>query len=228
MNNRDKYEQFLKGKRVCLVGPSPTVKNIQYDLFRENIEQVKQIESYDLIVRLNKSLPMPPSLKEFVGERTEVIYNCMSPDPESGGFIDINYLKNKISWLVSSLPNKKPFSFDIENFEKRNNQTINFTAPKLEFFNKIEQEMNTRPNTGVMAILDILSCEIKELYITGITFFKGGYAREYRNYDEAQVLARMASHGNHRQEPQIEYMKKILSSDDRVAMDKYLEEIVYE
>jgi len=228
MNEREKYEEFLKNKKVCLVGPSPTVKNIEYDLFRDNKEQVQKIESYDLVVRLNKSLPMPPSLEQFVGNRTDIIYNCMSPDPESGGFIDIEYLKDKISWLVSSLPNKPPFSFDISRFQNRNNGVLNFTMPKLEYFNKIEQQMQTRPNTGVMAILDILSCDIKELYVTGITFFRGGYAREYRNYDEQQVLARMAAHGNHRQEPQIEYMKKVLKSDPRVKMDKYLKEIVDE
>lgn len=228
MDNRKKYEDFLQNKRVCLVGPSPTIKNIKYNLFREISEQVNEIESYDLIVRLNKSLPMPPSLEKFVGNKTDIIYNCMSPDPESGGFIDVDYLKDKISWLVSSLPKKNPFSYDISRFEKRNNKILNFTTPKLEYFNKIEEEMKTRPNTGVMAILDLLSCDIKELYITGITFFRGGYAREYRNYNEAQVLARMAAHGNHKQEPQIDYMKKVLKSDQRVKMDKYLKEIIYE
>lgn len=227
-NKRNEYEKFLKGKRVCLVGPAPTVKNIQHDPSVENSTQVENIESYDLIVRLNKSLPMPDSLKEFVGERTNILYNCMSPDPESGGYIDIDYLKPKIDWLVSSLPEKSPFTVDIRSFRARNRDRLNFTTPDLNYFNQVSKEMNTRPNTGVMAILDLLSCDIEELYITGITFFRGGYAREYRDYSEEQVMRRMATHGNHHQAPQIEYMKNILRNDSRVKMDKYLKEIVYE
>jgi hypothetical protein len=227
-NKREEYERFLKGKRVCLVGPAPTIKNIQYNLFLENHTQVEKIEDYDLIVRLNKSLPMPNSLKEFVGEKTNIIYNCMSPDPESGGYIDINYLEKNIDWLVSSLPEKYPFIRDITNFKARNRGRLSFTTPDLDYFNEVSQEMNTRPNTGVMAILDLLSCDIEELYITGITFFRGGYTREYRNYSEQQVLNRMAAHGNHHQKPQLEYMKKVLKNDNRIKMDKYLKEIIHE
>ena len=86
--------------------------------------------------------------------------------------------------------------------------------------------MGTRPNTGVLAILDLLSAEIKQLYITGITFFKGGYIKEYRNYSEASVLKRMSEHGNHQQEPQIDFMKKILLDDNRVVIDKSLKEVL--
>jgi hypothetical protein len=223
MSNRNRYEQFLQNKTVCIVGPSPSIKNTP-----NKKDQVDKIQSYDLIVRLNKCMPVPKTLSEYVGERTDIIYNCMSPDPESGGFIDIDFLKDKISWIVASLPNKPPFAFDISNFNKRNQGTINFTTPRLEYYNQISSKMKTRPNTGTMAILDILSCQIKELYITGITFFRGGYVPEYRNYNEEQVLKRMADHGNHKQEPQIEYIKSALKNDQRVTTDKYLKAILDE
>lgn len=228
MNDRERYEQFLLNKRVCLVGPSPSVKDIDGSYHNSKEEQLSKIESYDVIVRLNRSLPMPKSLAEYVSRRTDVLYNCMSTDPESGGFMDIEFLKDKVSWIVSSLPEKPPFIGDIHNFRNRNNNTINFTTVKLEDFNQIEKEIKTRPNTGFAAISDILSCNIKELYITGITFFRGGYVKEYRNYTEEQVLSRMAAHGNHHQEPQLEYMKRLLPNDPRVVMDKHLKDIIDE
>tara|TARA_Y100000389_G_scaffold192160_1_gene219326 strand:- start:2636 stop:3322 length:687 start_codon:yes stop_codon:yes gene_type:complete len=228
MNKRKEYEDFLKDKRVCLVGPAPTVKDIEGNLYKNKQEQIDKIESYDVIVRLNIALPMPPSLAEYVGSRTEIIYNCMSPDPESGGYINIDFLKEKISWIVASLPAKHPFTQDIIGFYQRNQNTINFTTVELDYFNELEQKMQTRPNTGVIAILDMLACDIKEIFITGMTFFRGGYVKEYRGYNEQEVLSRMAVHKNHRQEPQLAYMKEILSSDPRVKMDKYLQDIINE
>jgi len=228
MKNRETYENFLRGKRVCLVGPAPTIKEIEGNLYKNKSDQVAKIESYDVIVRLNIALPVPSTLAEYTGEKADIIYNCMSEDPESGGYLDINFLEDKISWIVSSLPPKPPFVYDIAIFNQRNNDRINFTTVPLDYFNSLEYQMKTRPNTGVVAILDILSCDIKELFITGMTFFRGGYVSEYRGYSEQEVLSRMSAHGNHRQEPQLEYMRKILSSDARVKMDKYLQDIIDE
>lgn len=228
MNKRKEYEDFLKGKRVCLVGPAPTVKDIEGNSYNSKQDQIDKIESYDIIVRLNIALPMPDSLAEYVGSRTEIIYNCMSSDPESGGYINIDFLKDKIKWIVASLPAKPPFTRDIVGFYQRNQNTINFTTVELDYFNELEQKMQTRPNTGVIAILDMLACDIKELFITGITFFRGGYVEEYRGYSEQEVLSRMAAHDNHRQEPQLAYMKEILLSDPRVKMDKFLQDIINE
>lgn len=228
MNNREKYENFLRGKRVCLVGPAPTIKEIDINSYKNKYDQVAKIESYDIIVRLNIALPVHDTLAKYTGKKADIIYNCMSEDPESGGYLDINFLEDKITWIVSSVPPKHPFIHDILRFDQRNKDRINFTSISLEYFDELERKMNTRPNTGVVAILDILSCDIKELFITGITFFRGGYVAEYRGYSEEKVLSRMASHGNHRQEPQLEYMKKILSSDPRVKMDKFLQDIIDE
>jgi hypothetical protein len=220
-DKRSEYVKYLNGKKICIVGPAPSILEIEP-------EQGQMIEEYDVIVRLNKALPIPTNLTKYLGTRTDVLYNCLNPEPESGGYIDISYLAEEIQWLISPYPRKPPFEKDIKNFERRNTEIIKFATFDLQWYNSIEKEIKTRPNTGILAILDLLSCEIEELYITGITFFKGGYIKEYRNYNEAEVLARMAAYGNHRQEPQIEFMKKILSSDPRVKMDKYLKEIIYE
>jgi hypothetical protein len=84
------------------------------------------------------------------------------------------------------------------------------------------------PNTGVNAIIDVLQHDIKELYITGLTFFKGGYVKQYRGYSESQVLARMAKYKLHDQDKQLAYMRKLLRDNPRVKLDKALHEIIYE
>ena len=53
MHNRTDYKNFLKGKKVCLVGPSATIKNLS---------QKNKIDSYDVVVRINKALPVHDNL----------------------------------------------------------------------------------------------------------------------------------------------------------------------
>lgn len=214
---RASYANYLKDKKVCLVGPAPTIKEIK---------QSNLIDCYDVVVRMNRALPIHPNLIEFTGNRTDVLYNCMSEDPESGGFMDVDYLKDKIQWVVSAVPASGRFTYDVYRFASRNNRVINFTSVDEKFFASLEKTMNTRPNTGMLAIMDLLSYDISELYITGITFFKGGYTKEYREYNEEQVMARMNAHGNHKQEPQIDLMKSVYSSDKRIVVDKFLKEIL--
>lgn len=214
----EKYRKYLKGKSVCLVGPAPSILEQ---------EQGERIDSFDEVVRLNKALPLLKENEKYYGSKTTILYNCLNKDPESGGVLHIPYLEEEINWLVCPYPNKQPFSQDINYFKSINKNRINFSYFNLEYYNKLEGEMKTRPNTGVLAILDLLSAEIKQLYISGITFFKGGYIKEYRNYSEAGVLKRMSEHGNHQQEPQINFMRNVLLSDSRVVMDNSLKQILY-
>lgn len=212
------YKKYLKGKTVCLAGPAPSILKQ---------EQGGHIDSFDEVVRLNKALPLLNKNKKYYGSKTTILYNCLNKDPESGGFLHIPYLEEELEWLVCPYPDKPPFSFDINYFKTVNKNRINFSYFNLEYYNKLEKSMGTRPNSGVLAILDLLSAEIKQLYITGITFFKGGYIKEYRNYSETGILKRMSEHGNHQQEPQINFMKNVLLNDSRVVMDNSLKQILY-
>lgn len=225
MKHREEYEKFLSDKTVCVVGPASSMTDIVGSSFASKEEQVDKINSYDVIVRLNKTLPIPENLSSFIGKRTDVLYNCMTP-VENKMLYNIPYLSKEISWMVSSMPAKPPAIFDINRFAQINNGAINFTVPRTEYWNKVEQELQTRPNTGFWAILDLLSCPIKELYITGITFFRGGYIREYKDFNEEQALAYLERDGHHKQPPQIEYMKKTLLKDERVSMDNFLSKIL--
>lgn len=219
ISKREEYKKYLSGKRVCLVGPAPSVKQVEP-------AQGKQIDDYDVVVRINKSLPVPEDLQKFAGTKTDVLYNSVDQVEESGGRLDIPFLEKEIDWLVSPYPSKHPFSINIKNFLNTNRDRLNFTTFELDQYNDLELKINTRPNSGVLAILDLLSCDISELYITGITFFKGGYVEGYRDQTEEEALKLMARSGYHRIPPQIDYMKGILSSDTRVKMDRFLEEII--
>jgi hypothetical protein len=222
--SRIRYAEYLKGKRVAIIGPAPSILNSK---------QKTKLESYDVIVRLNKAVPVPYDLVDDIGKRTDVLYNCMNPCQECGGFIDIDLLhKQGVKFLVAPYTHYKEYRFgqDNLNFAERN---LKSKAPI--FFCHIDNTLFARlmeimklPNTGVNAIIDLLYHDIKELYITGLTFFKGGYVKQYRGYSEKQVLARMAKHNLHDQDKQLAYMKKLLRNNPRVVMDQALSEIIYE
>jgi hypothetical protein len=220
---RAAYGSYLKGKRVAIIGPAPSILNSK---------QAEELDKFDVIVRLNKALPVPTELRPDIGSRTDVLYNCMNPSPECGGIIDIDLLhRERVKYLIAPYAPYKDHRYkgDVYAFAKRNLQhktPVNFCHISPTYFARL-MEIIKLPNTGVNAILDILQHDIKELYITGLTFFKGGYIKQYRGYSESQVLARMAKYNLHDQDRQLHYMKKILAFNPRVKMDKALTDIIY-
>lgn len=223
------YSNYLKNKRVCLVGPSP-------HLIGEN--KGKLIDEYDVIVRLNRSYPIPDYRKKDIGSRTDILYNCLNTDIENGGKLDLNAIKRDVIYISMPYPNIPPFSSDISEFIYDNHfHEIPLHIIDTKLYNITSNIMGTRPNTGVLSIIDILSFNVKELYVTGITFFKGGYDPAYRDtidgikvidqkHSEELVLNRMGNYNNHSQEPQINYIKKLYHSDDRFKGDDMFNNIM--
>ena len=63
------YNKLLSNKKVALVGPSSnTLHTKQFD----------KIESYDLVVRLNKTFDIPFSRQIDIGRRTDILYNSIA------------------------------------------------------------------------------------------------------------------------------------------------------
>jgi len=222
---REKLSKFLKGKRVIVVGPAPSIiGSKQGDL----------INQYDVVVRLNKALPVPKDLQSDIGRKTDILYNCMNPSEECGGTISLGQLKKyNVKFLVAAYPpvdkmestklRTRKDNFDF--YQKNKSKFPNYCHTDKNHFKKLWTEMKL-PNTGIMAILDLLRFDIKELYITGITFFKGGYYSKYRKYNEEEVLKHMKRFNLHKQDKQLSYMAHILSKDKRVKMDGALQKII--
>jgi hypothetical protein len=243
--NKGNYEEFLKGKKVAIIGPSPSIRNEENGDFIE--------KNYDIIVRINKQWKHDSNLDSFIGKRTDVLYNCIDYSEECGGMIDINYVnKCNLKYIVD------PIKFDYNNKSTRDNLfhgeyrlnnyvifhlnnmgVIPFHTIKREYYEEWDRKTQTRINTGMLAILHILKHDIKELYIKGFSFFKDGYLGDYRskianiNINEknsASVVSNfMKHHGNHDQKKQWLYFKELLQDENtakKVKMDQTLEKIM--
>jgi len=73
----------------------------------------------------------------------------------------------------------------------------------------------------------LLSYDIRNVHVTGITFFRQGWIDGYKKegYDSKQE-DKSVQFGNHAQLPQIKLMKLFNDNDKRVSVDPEIEEIL--
>lgn len=69
------YAHFLKDKTVALVGPSESISGTN----KGHI-----IDKFDIVVRLNKSLPLPSKLAADIGTKTDILYNSLNTSDYPG------------------------------------------------------------------------------------------------------------------------------------------------
>ena len=186
------------------------------------------INSFDIIVRLNRSLPIKRELYNDIGSRTDILYNSLNRYDNPGENITSEHflLRNNIKFLCTSYPNIDPFDIDIKYYLDNSSLRLPFKIINEVLFNKIENSINTRPNTGIMAILDLLNTDLNMLYITGINFYKTNYYKSY--VKNKNIMVPYNPYSNiHNQNIQINLLKYIVLNDNRVRLDGVLKSILF-
>jgi hypothetical protein len=202
----------------------------------------KEIDTYDIIVRFNKGHNMTKNPDVF-GSRTDILYHCVSQDQENGGLITEDMVKKY--HIIFSFPvltkadNTSFMNGNISDFQKLQPYVPKANIVDKDTYLKWEKEIGCRPNTGIIAILDILNMNPKELYITGFTLFKDGYSKLYRDKidnvivtekdSKFRVLDRMFNagyKGAHDQYLIYLYLKKYLLYKENVKLDEILIDIL--
>jgi hypothetical protein len=213
------YETLVKGRSIIIVGPSKTVLRKRNAGF---------IHSFDLVVRLNKSIPISMNMEPFIGYRTDILYNSCYYDSGKNN-ISVNLLSNNnVKYLRASYPPIGVFKKDIDRFNLHNKSYgFPFGHINTKYYTSIVNKINTRPYTGTLAILDLLKYDIKVLYITGLDFFKYNYHNSYgvRTKDEMKSVRNGPIH---KREPQIDLIRQLYLTDNRIKVDDILESVLLE
>jgi len=240
-----KYEDIFSGKKVAIIGPSPSIYN------EENGCEIE--DEYDIIVRINKQWHHDSSLDTYIGKRTDILYNCMNCSEECGGIINTDYVKHhNLKLIVDPIM----FGYNMQNtrdhifrgikrldwyvmFHLNNRNNIPFGMINMDKYIEWDKQVDTRINTGLLAILDVLSSDAEEVYIKGFTFFKDGYISNYRNKiggketseenSSQAVLSYMDKYKIHDQEKQWYFFKTFIQDDvikSKLKMDKALTDIM--
>ena len=214
------FAEYVSEKCVALIGPAESILNTN---------KGSVIDKFDIIVRLNKSIPLPVGLEHDIGSRTDIVYNSLNTSdyPGENKFGTKLYKKHGIKFVSSSYPfNNSIFKQDILNYIRKYNFEIPFKTFDDNKFNIFEKYLGTRPYTGTCAIYDLLSYPIKYLYISGLDFYHSKYYKEYREMTKGQQKYSRDSQ-IHQAKPQLNYLKNISLFDNRIILDSFLDTLLY-
>lgn len=168
---------YLRGRRLAVVGSAPTVLNNDPGL----------IDSHDVVVRVNNY-----KLSDAAGRRTDVFYSFFGSSIRKSS----DELKRDGVYLcMAKCPNSKPIDsqwhrergrlkgtdFRYIYLEREGWWFCDTYVPDDEWFLRGMAILEGHvPTTGFSAILDLLACEPRSLYVTGFDFF----ASRQHNVDE--------------------------------------------
>jgi len=211
--------QLILGKRVIIVGPSPSMIGSKMGHF---------INNFDVVIRLNKSLPLPIKLIDDIGNRTDILYNNLNTsDFKNENNLNLRiFIDANIKLIASPYPCIPPFNVDIQSFLLYNKNIISTHICDLKLYSQVCHQIKTRPNTGIMAIMDVLSHNPSELFICGMTFFKDGYYKEYRKINVNENLNHIER--IHKQLPQKLLIRNFYLLDDRINVTSSIKNILLE
>lgn len=209
------FSDYIKGKNVLLLGPAPYIKQKQYDF-----------EDYDIICKINHTYRYDLGPKD----RCDILYTSVYVDTSFGDH----------QWPWKSLEAKKlrlvyspelKFQSVVHNKFLSQNVKIPWSVIDIEEYNELQKKIETRPNTGTLAIYDLLKCNFKNLHISGITMFVGKttHSKEYRR--KMFTFNEVSKFTNHNIKRQAQYLyplmikANILLDDEvhsgfKIAMEK--------
>lgn len=238
------YLDTLSNKKVIIVGPAPEPE------YKNGFGSY--IDSFDIVVRVNKGWKMSKENPDIFGSRTDILYHCLDFDEESGGMINYDFLKESgCKLIVSCYPNINGSNFRDTMFNGGLRQYcvnwflsqkggIDYSIISNDYYLEVDEKMNTRPNSGTMSFLHLLQSQLSFLHIVGFSFFVKGYVPSYRksvdgtlakdeDHSEFLVLKRLKDHGNnHKMQEQIDFCKPILQSEPRIKMSTLLNQVLNE
>jgi hypothetical protein len=235
VNNYNKFSQYVKGKRIIIVGPSNSLEN-------KNLG--KEIDKYDIVIRLNNSYPIFINKENHrdIGTRTDVLYHTgairktLEKASRKYKTDNLNLLRSdKIKFFVlkrdffNGTKSERNYVID---FNKIVRNTIKIVLIEKRFLNRIRRNLNsTDPNISTLAITHLRKFEFKSCRIIGCDFYQNEYHKSYFipdtlifSKDQKKLIRR---DGKKRRRPkiphdfktQIRFLFKILKNDKRFKVD---------
>ena len=221
--HNDRYRDFLTDKKVAIVGPSESA------FFSEN---GNYIDSFDIVVRINRGIELVKGKETFIGSKTDILYNSLDFDLISGG--TLNGVTDDIKFICC------PYSIEAHTYNDYNIASIfdkfNIRFINTEVYNKLTSDTRSRVNSGFGAIVDLLQHDIQQLFITGIDYYRSFYHENYcseRNrsattnaIEEELEFKRFDDANHHNPDRQYAYFKELATTDTRIVLDSFMTKII--
>lgn len=214
---------FFTGQSIALVGPSPSIVGMG---------QGQQIDQYDLIARLNSALPLDPNTAADIGSRCEVLFSSLFVDRgnklDPGVPIDSEgWLNQGVKQLICAYPRWYPaLRQNIDSYLASDPGRLPLAwASRAAHRAQSRQLGGYRPTTGYAAIRFLLDQPIKELFVTGFTFMRDGYQKQYRDISVEQSQKVVKTIGVHDPERELQDLRRLVAADTRIKIDPVLQKI---
>tara|TARA_B100001250_G_C19790430_1_gene786232 strand:+ start:1495 stop:2214 length:720 start_codon:yes stop_codon:yes gene_type:complete len=219
--------KYLNNKKVIVIGPSKSLLDRKDGSF---------IDSFDVVVRINRGIEPTDTFSKEIGSRCDILYNCMLEHPDNGGVIDVPYLvKHNLKYVVyhpevsfgGKAINKPPKHLNHEKIKQLHLNGIKTEMIDCNFYNTISSQTNCRPNTGFIALFDLLRYNISELYITGFTFYLDTFMSGYKDHvDKVKFNNKCFTSQRHNQQNLWKFLKDQAHLDSRIKTDLILQRIL--
>lgn len=218
---------WFKGKRVVIIGGADSV-------LKEKLGDY--IDNFDVVVRVNRGVEVIEKQKEYVGTRTDFLFHSFMDNPQNLGSSPITselWKKNKVGKLIYganffNIKDNHPGIYDLLLFVRKTAANLNFSEVSNSIYLKNRQAISPfRPTHGFIAINTVFECAPKEIYITGVTFFKTAHNTAYRkeNINKFQEIF-TGEPGSHNPDAEYDFVKKLyLKNPAIIKPDNTLEEI---
>lgn len=223
-------ENYLKDKRVVVVGPS-------IHLMGRGLGPM--IENYDVVCRLNEVSVI--GLEKDYGFRTDIAFiNCATIS--IGDYVykmrEAGEIAENIKYMVCPVIKVQHDGGGnvFDNAAMINVYDIPFVHIGVKNYQNIYSEYGIEPNSGQVSIVMLLQYPIKELFVTGISFYtqetneSNNYERYYHKTHTPEFLQvkQFNPRVGHQQLPQMRYFRNVLLRDykDKLKIDSYLKEVL--
>jgi hypothetical protein len=217
-------EKWFKNKRVAIIGGADSATKKENGSF---------IDDFDCVVRINKGVQILEAQSNYLGKRTDFLFHAFIDNPNDIGRSPLTpnlWIDNNVGNIVYSFNHKfiKSGIYDLLVFKRNTNSRLKFTELNESLHKKNEDAISPfRPTTGFIAINTVFNCQPKEIYITGITFFKTPHNKQYRD-EKLEDINKLfkPQRGFHNPNAEFNYVKKLyINYPQIIKPDSILEAI---
>ena len=213
---------FFDNQKIIVIGPAES--SLSY-------MDGKEIDSFDIVVRVNKSHLTLAENSEKLGSRTDVLFHCFHPDPIGGcGYIDEDKLNRQNNKVVIYPYYEYSEMFRFYKFLLQFTRT-NFALLNKKYYLEIKKTYPAKiPTTGYQVLNYLIKQNFRELHITGFTFLKTPYINGYRDSHKSpeKIMDLVVKEKNHDPEAEFEFFcdSLIINKHKNIHIDEALTEII--
>tara|TARA_R110000824_G_scaffold40831_4_gene122013 strand:- start:1060 stop:1821 length:762 start_codon:yes stop_codon:yes gene_type:complete len=228
------FEKMIHGKRVALVGPAKYMMSSGLG---------EEIDKHDVVIRINRSIETTKQYPDDVGTKCDVLYSCLIETAQNAGKIIPSQLKNDYGVKFVVAPPESQYngvSHHTELHPMVNGQTAQELMKTIPlrivshgFHTELAKKVQCRPNTGFLAIYDLLNFNPSTLSIYGFSFYLDGFipgcksgVEKEKNVTEDEFATMAFNSKRHVQKNMWQYAKDTLRNNPSVKLDSVLEVIL--